>query len=102
MYVTKLFLILLFYWYEKDNLKDLLGCKYLGQFFRKNSGSQEDNQASIFSCPHSMFGRLGHLNFAVMIMIHIPRKTYRVDNPRNKLIISDRDMCTKTLLEAVR
>ena len=32
----------------------------------KKSGSQEDNQISIFGCPHSFFGRRGHANFATL------------------------------------
>ena len=32
----------------------------MGQFLNKKSGSQENNQASIFDCPHLFFGRRGH------------------------------------------
>ena len=31
----------------------------MGQFILKKTDSQEDNQASIFGCPHLYFGRRG-------------------------------------------
>ena len=46
----------------KKNCKD----NYFQNIFPKISGSQEDNQISIFSCPHSFFGRRGHANFATL------------------------------------
>ena len=40
--------------------------KYSQNIFPKISGSQEDNQISIFGCPHSFFGCRGHANFATL------------------------------------
>ena len=31
------------------------------------SGSQEDNQISIFGCPHSFFGRRGHEDTRILL-----------------------------------
>ena len=39
---------------------------YFQNIFPKISGSQEDNQISIFGCPHSIFGPRGHGNFATL------------------------------------
>ena len=48
-----------------DNRK-ITGMKFLGQFFHKISGTQEDNQASIFGCLHLFHGCRGRLNFATL------------------------------------
>ena len=37
----------------------------IGSFTKKN-GSQEDNQASKFGCPHLFFGRRGHMNISTL------------------------------------
>ena len=47
------------------SLKNVYG-QLLSKYFSKISGSQEDNQISIFGCPHSFFGRRGHANFAIL------------------------------------
>ena len=39
---------------------------YFQNIFPKIFGSQEDNQISNFGCPHSIFGRRGHANFATL------------------------------------
>ena len=39
---------------------------YFQNISPKISGSREDNQNSIFGCPHSFFGRRGHANFATL------------------------------------
>ena len=40
---------------------------YFPNISPKISGSQEDNQISIFDCPHSFFGRRGHANIATLL-----------------------------------
>ena len=44
-------------------------CKenYFQNIFPKISGSQEDNQISIFGCPHSFFGRRGHEDTRILL-----------------------------------
>ena len=51
--------------------------------FPKISGSQEDNQISIFGCPHSIFGRRGHEDTQILLpwslilpMVGAARVTY--------------------------
>ena len=44
---------------------------YFQNIFPKISGSQEDNQISIFGCPHSFFGRQGHAIFATLVHYHL-------------------------------
>ena len=45
--------------------------KFLGKFFHKISGSQEDNQASILDCPHLVFGRQGREDACYPVKIDI-------------------------------
>ena len=63
------------YWLEKERVRIKTSKNLYGQlFFLKNpekSGSQEDNQISIFVCPHSIFGRRGHANFATLTVHRI-------------------------------
>ena len=40
---------------------------YFQNIFPKVSGSQEDNQISIFGCPHSVFGRRGHKDTQILL-----------------------------------
>ena len=40
---------------------------YFQNIFPKISGSQEDNQISIFGCPHSFFGRQGHKDTQLLL-----------------------------------
>ena len=45
---------------------------YFQNIFPKISGSQEDNQISIFGCPHSFFGRRGHEDTRILLpWIHV-------------------------------
>ena len=52
----------------------------LCQFFHKESGSQEDNQAPNFGCPNLFFGRRGQLNFASLCGNH----RYGIENSHCK------------------
>ena len=47
------------------SLKKMYG-QLFSKYFSKIFGSQEDNQISIFGCPHSFFGRRGHADFATL------------------------------------
>ena len=40
---------------------------YFQNIFPKIFGSQEDNQISIFGCPHSFFGRRGHEDTRILL-----------------------------------
>ena len=40
---------------------------YFQNIFPKISGSQEDNQISNFSCPHSSFGGRGHEDTRILL-----------------------------------
>ena len=40
---------------------------YFQNIFPKISGSQEDNQISIFDCPHSFLGRRGHEDTQILL-----------------------------------
>ena len=40
---------------------------YFQNIFQKISGSQEDNQISIFGCPHSFFGHRGHEDTQILL-----------------------------------
>ena len=40
---------------------------YFQYIFSKISGSQEDNQRSIFGCHHSFFGRRGHEDTQILL-----------------------------------
>ena len=40
---------------------------YFQIIFPKISGSQEDNQITIFGCPHSFFGRRGHEDTQILL-----------------------------------
>ena len=40
---------------------------YFQNIFPKISGSQEDNQISIFGCPHSFFGHRGHEDTQILL-----------------------------------
>ena len=40
---------------------------YFQNIFPKISRSQEDNQISIFGCPHSFFGRRGHEDTQILL-----------------------------------
>ena len=40
---------------------------YFQNIFPKTSGSQEDNQISIFGCPHSFFGHRGHEDTRILL-----------------------------------
>ena len=40
---------------------------YFQNIFPKISGSQEDNQISIFGCPHSFFGCRGHKDTRILL-----------------------------------
>ena len=53
---------------RKGENKKLKECVWT-TIFQKISGSQEDNHISIFGCPHSIFGRRGHANFATLLLI---------------------------------
>ena len=46
---------------------------YFQNIFPKISGSQEDNQISIFGCPHSFFGGLGHKDTRILLPWRITR-----------------------------
>ena len=48
---------------ENKNLKEFIWTT----IFQKISGSQEDNQISIFGCPHSIFGRRGHEDTQILL-----------------------------------
>ena len=48
-------------------LKDLYGELFFLNIFPKISGSQEDNQISIFGCPHSFVGRRGHEDTQILL-----------------------------------
>ena len=65
MYVV-LVLILLFLLVRERQLETFVRIEKLCQFFHKKSGSQEDNQASIFGHPHSFCVHGGHFNFATL------------------------------------
>ena len=43
---------------------------YFQNIFPKISGSQEENQISIFGCPHSNFGRQGHEDTHILLPCH--------------------------------
>ena len=60
-----LVLILLFLLVRERKLERFVRMK-VGQLFHKKSGSQGDNQASSFGCPHATFGCQGHFNFAIL------------------------------------
>ena len=56
---------------EKERVR-IKSLKYLygqlfSKYFSKISGSQEDNQISIFGCPHSFFGRRGHEDTRILL-----------------------------------
>ena len=42
---------------EKERVRIKSGKNYFQNIFPQISGGQEDNQISIFGCPHSIFGR---------------------------------------------
>ena len=62
---------------ERVRIKSLKNlCEQLfSKYFPQISGSQEDNQISIFGCPHSFFGRRGHAKFATL-PLQIPSANY--------------------------
>ena len=53
---------------------------YFQNIFPQKSGSQEDNQISIFGCPHSFFGRRGHADFATLNNMPSMHKIYEYGN----------------------
>ena len=50
---------------------------YFQNIFPKISGSQEDNQISIFGCPHSFFGRRGHEDARILLPCKLTQRCRR-------------------------
>ena len=68
---------------------------YFQNIFPKISGSQEDNQISIFGCPHSFLGRRGHENtrFCYPVVPHLHLKLVCHGDP--KIVWIQLDIITK-------
>ena len=52
---------------ENKILKEFVWTIIFKIFSQKISGGQEDNQISIFGCPHSFFGRRGHEDMQILL-----------------------------------
>ena len=61
---------------ENENLKEFVWTTIFLKKIQKISGSQEDNQISIFGCPHSIFGRRGHEDMQILLPCYLFSKQY--------------------------